>query len=158
MAITGTLPTLFKEADPELFESALSYLESTDLDEIFKNVKIGSPVEIQIEGRAVFAVFQTYETKPIEEALMEGHKQYIDIQYIHKGNEQILVTPKEKITKPNEYNDTKDVYFPEVEGYSCIRLSEGQGCILYPDDIHAPGVRIETPTQVQKIVVKVAIQ
>ncbi|MCU4165591.1 YhcH/YjgK/YiaL family protein [Carboxylicivirga caseinilyticus] len=158
MAISGTLSTLFEQCDPNLFSTALNYIESTDLDEIFQQVESGSPVEVEINGRELFAVFQSYETKSMKEAFFEGHKQYIDIQYIHSGTEQILVAPIERIVKDDTYNDTKDVYFPTVADFSTLRLSAGMGCILYPNDLHAPGVSVDVPSKIKKIVFKVAVK
>jgi len=154
MAITGTLATLSKQSS-DYFRKALKYLNDTDLEEMFKKVSIDKPLEVEIDGKNIFAIFQTYETKPLSEASMEGHKKYIDIQYIHKGVEQILVTPTTRITKEANYDDKKDVYFPKVVDYSNFRLTAGMGCILYPEDLHAPCISIDAPTKVEKIVIKV---
>ncbi|MBS2098571.1 YhcH/YjgK/YiaL family protein [Carboxylicivirga linearis] len=158
MAIIGTLETLLKQADQSLFEKALNFLQKTDIDKVFKDVTIGNPIEIEIDGKDVFAIFQTYETKPFEDAKMEGHKKYIDIQYLHNGSEQILVTPKERMIKDDTYDETRDVYFPMVADYSTFRMNAGNGCILYPEDLHAPGIRIDAPAKVEKIVFKVAVK
>ena len=158
MAIIGTLETLLKQADQSLFEKALKFIQNTDIDKIFKDVTIGNPIEVEIDGKDVFAIFQTYETKSLEDAKMEGHKKHIDIQYIHNGSELILVTPKERMIKDDTYDDTRDVYFPAVADYSTFRMNTGTGCILYPEDLHAPCIRIDAPAKVEKIVFKVAVK
>jgi len=157
MAIIGTIETLFERADQPLFEKALKFLQNSDIDKIFRDVTIGNPIEVEIDGKDVFAIFQTYETKPLKEAKMEGHKKYIDIQYLHNEAEQILVTPKERMIKDDEYDESRDVYFPKVADFSTFRMNAGYGCILYPDDLHAPCIRIDAPDRVEKIVIKVAV-
>ncbi len=158
MAIFGTIKTLIKQCDKLKFYKALQYLQSTNLNEIFLQVKEGHPIEIEIDGRSVYAIFQCYETKAIEEAKIEGHKKFIDIQYIHSGTEQILVSPSSRMIKDADYNEKKDVYFPKAADYSSIRLNSGMGCILYPEDLHAPGIRVDAPAKIEKIVIKVAIE
>lgn len=157
MAIIGTLSTLFSQCNAELFGRSLEYLQNTNLDEVFKKVTAGNPVEVEIDGRNAFAIFQTYETKDIEEGKMEGHRHYIDIQYIHKGTEQILIAPVNRITKDDDYDEKRDLYFPKVADYSNLRLCAGMGCVLYPDDLHAPCITVKAPSMVQKIVIKVSV-
>ncbi len=157
MALLGSISTLAKQCNNDSIRTALRYLKETDLDSIFKTVKKDAPVEVELDGRTVFAIFQTYETKAVSEAKMEGHKKYIDIQYIHKGMEQILVSPSNRIVKEAPYNETNDLYFPKVADYSSFRLNAGAGCILYPEDLHAPCISIDAPTTVEKIVIKVAV-
>lgn len=158
MAIFGTIKTLIKQCDKLKFYKALQYLQATNLNEIFAQVEEGRPIEVEIDGRSIFAIFQCYETKDIEEAKIEGHKKYIDIQYIHSGTEQILVSPLSRIIKDAEYDKEKDVYFPKAADYSNIRLNAGMGCILYPEDLHAPCISLDAPSKVEKIVIKVAAE
>ena len=158
MAIFGTTDTLLEQSEKLRFRKALEFLQNEDLDAIFEQVKPGKNIEVDLNGRDVFAIFQTYETKPLEEAKMEGHKRYIDLQYIHKGTEQILVAPTQRMVKEADYNDEKDVYFPQTADYSSIRLSAGLAAILYPEDLHAPGISVDAPSTVQKIVIKVATE
>ncbi len=158
MAIIGTLSTLSNQCNSNPIKAAISYLLNTNLDSVFEKVEKDKPLEVEIDGRKIFAIFQTYETKPLADANMEGHKKYIDIQYIHKGMEQILVTPSNRIIKDAPYDTEKDLYFPKVADYSNLRLTAGTGCILYPEDLHAPCVSIDAPTSVEKIVIKVAVE
>lgn len=158
MAIFGTLETLREQSEKLRFRQALDFLQDEDLDEIFKQVKPGKNIEVDLNGRDVFAIFQTYETKPLEEAKMEGHKRYIDVQYIHSGTEQILVAPKERMVKDAPYSEESDVYFPQTADFTPVRLASGMACILYPEDLHAPCISIDAPSSIQKIVIKVAIE
>lgn len=157
MAISGTVKTLIKQCDKLKFYKALQYLQATNLNEMFKLVSDDKPHVVEIDQKSIFAIFQSYETKELELAKMEGHKKYIDIQYIHSGIEQILVSPLSRIIKDAPYDEEKDLFFPKVADYSNIRLSSGMGCILYPEDLHAPCISVDAPSRVEKIVIKVAV-
>lgn len=158
MAILGTIKTLINQCDKLKFYKALQFLQASNLNEVFSRVEVGKPLEIEIDGRSIFAVFQCYETKNIEEANIEGHKKYIDIQYLHSGIEQILVAPSSRMIKDADYDESNDIYFPKAADYSSIRLNAGMGCILYPEDLHAPGISIDAPARVEKVVIKVATE
>ncbi|HEY2574566.1 MAG TPA: YhcH/YjgK/YiaL family protein, partial [Verrucomicrobiaceae bacterium] len=47
----------------------------------------------EIDGDQVFALVQSYATKPVEEALFEAHRKYIDVQFLFSGRETILWAP-----------------------------------------------------------------
>ena len=64
---------------------ALDYLTGTELE----TVEAGC---VEIDGERVFALFQSYETKP-ENDRPEAHRKYIDIQYLIEGEELIGVAP-----------------------------------------------------------------
>ncbi len=157
MAILGTLDMLLTQTHTTLLKQSIDYLLNTDLNEVFTQVSPDHPLEIEINGRSVYAIFNKYETKDIVNAKMEGHRKYIDIQYIHSGVEQILVAPISKMVKEVEYDQERDLHFPRTTDYSSFRLTAGMGCILYPEDLHAPCISIDTPTKVEKIVIKVAV-
>ncbi|MCT4645050.1 MAG: YhcH/YjgK/YiaL family protein [Carboxylicivirga sp.] len=158
MAHIGTLKTLTEQCNDSKFTKAFDYLANTNLDEIFKSLKDGENTVVKIDGDKVFAIFQTYETKDLSLAKMEGHKKYIDIQYIHNGIEQILYSPIHRIVKEDDYDKERDLHFPKVADYSSFRLTAGMGCILYPEDLHAPCISVDAPSIVEKIVIKVAVE
>ena len=157
MALIGTIKTLIEQCDQSKFGKALSYLQTENLDAIFADLQPGKNVTVELDGKKLFAIYQTYQSKELAAAKMEGHQKYIDIQYIHKGREIIFVSPLKDIVKMADYNDTKDIYFPETVNQSSFVLNEGMASILYPDDIHAPGIAVDQSETVQKIVFKVAL-
>ncbi len=158
MALIGTVDTLLKQSDLSKFEVALNYLKNTDLDEVFTNSSPGHNFTVELDGKNLFAIFQTYVGKSAESAKMEGHQRYIDIQYIHSGKELILMSPLHEITTNSLYAEERDIYFPETNNFSTLLLTKGMAAILYPDDLHAPGIAAEDDGQlIQKIVFKVKI-
>jgi hypothetical protein len=47
------------------------------------------PGRIEIDGNAIFALIQEYQTVPSEEKKPEAHRKYIDVQYVFQGSEII---------------------------------------------------------------------
>lgn len=112
-----------------------------------------------IDGDHCFALVQTYATKPVESALFEAHRRYIDVQFIFSGRETILWAPLAAMAEQTmAHDETKDAaLWKLVPDVTPLHLSAGQFAILFPQDAHAPCVEWEKPEQVFKVVVKVAV-
>lgn len=130
------------------FSKALEYLQNTNLKEI-ENGKY------KIENDEIFAIVQEYMTKDKNECKLEGHKNYIDIQYIISGEELIGISTLENQEKVT-VNKEDDYTFYEGESYF-IKLKEGMFAIFFPDDLHMPSIKVEATKSVKKIVIKVKI-
>lgn len=116
---------------------------------------------IVIDGDRVFALVQSYDSKANPEVMFEGHRRYIDLQYVSKGEEAIGWAPLEAAAIVRPYNDERDMWLGTVpaEQATFVYLKAGQLAVLYPSDAHAPqraagGVS----SHVNKIVVKVAVE
>ena len=111
----------------------------------------------EINGKELYASIQEYNTKNAEDCKSEGHRNYIDIQYIVSGVETMQVFDISKATLKSEYNDVKDVEFYEHHlDASVCNVFSGEYAIFFPEDIHRPGMAyggVNSP--VKKIVVKV---
>jgi biofilm protein TabA len=112
----------------------------------------------EIEGDAVFALVQRYQTRPATGPL-EAHRRYVDVQYIARGREVIQWAPLASLaTVTRPYDEAQDAgLFAADAGMVPVRLSTGQFMILFPDDAHAPCGAWAEPESVVKIVVKVAV-
>jgi YhcH/YjgK/YiaL family protein len=134
-----------------LIEKALKYLETTDLTKLPEG-------KIEIDGDAIYAVISTNRTQPYNAAKYETHKKYIDIQYAIEGKEDILCWFVQMKSTMIEECPEKDVYFYNSTGRP---VTIGNGClvILFPTDIHAPGLthldKLEHENYCRKIVIKV---
>jgi YhcH/YjgK/YiaL family protein len=102
---------------------------------------------------------QEYETRPRAEKKFEGHRDYIDIQFIVSGHEAMEVCDVTRMEEKTEYDAVKDVQFFSPKGESSVlALQAGDWAIFFPDDIHMPGVSPEGENvAVKKIVAKVKI-
>lgn len=157
MALIGSIEVLKDQTENQRLLKALNYLTTTDIGKEFESVSIDNNKKVEIEGDKIFAIYQTYMSKSHDSIKVEGHQKYIDIQYIHDGEEQILLAPLSAITTNDVYNSEKDLYFPKVDSYSILQLKPTDGAILFPIDLHGPGYCVDNPSQVKKIVIKVAI-
>ncbi|MBQ4131444.1 MAG: YhcH/YjgK/YiaL family protein [Clostridia bacterium] len=124
----------------------LKFLKETD----FTKVELG---KYAFEGNDIYYMVQQYETKA-DKPHSEVHQEYIDIQYIVSGKETIGIAPIDCEKTLLEVKEGKDCWL-----YSCetqpIILNSGDYMILYPNEIHKPGVAAEKPSEVLKVVVKI---
>jgi YhcH/YjgK/YiaL family protein len=114
------------------------------------------PRKYIIDGDDVFALVQAYNTKPEAEGKWEAHRKYIDIQYVISGCERLgwANLNRLKITEP--YSDENDVLFLEGQG-DFLRAEAGTFLLFAPQDAHMPGIAVDRPAQVKKIVVKIRV-
>jgi len=111
---------------------------------------------VEIDGDNVFALVQEYETKSFNIDMWEAHKKYFDIQFIVKGTEAIKIARIEDMIPNTKYHEDGDYWLFSGEGND-TKLTENQFTILGPEDIHQPGISIEEPQKIKKIVVKALI-
>lgn len=130
-------------------EIALNYIQNTN----FTNIELGKH---EIDGDNIFAIVSEYETKNAEDCLLEGHKKYIDLQYIIEGSEQIGFASYSNQLPIEKYNNTDDYWLFKCN-YSLMTLHKGFFAILFPDDLHIPGLKVKDPSKVKKLVVKIKI-
>jgi YhcH/YjgK/YiaL family protein len=116
---------------------------------------------LTVDGEKVFVEVQSYETIEGSEVTFEGHRTYIDIQYLVTGEEIIAWASLDDATVTTPYGpDGNDYWLGAVpaERVTNVRLKGGQLAVLYPTDAHAPRRAAGTSMPVRKLVVKVAIE
>jgi YhcH/YjgK/YiaL family protein len=131
----------------EGIQKGLQYLASTDFTGL-------EPGRYDIDGERVYAMVQTYNTKPSSAGKWEAHKKYSDIQYIVSGREKMGFTSSDKVINLEEYDEERDYAIYKGEGNFLI-ADEGQFAIFFPTDIHMPSLALNIPKEVKKVVVKV---
>lgn len=134
-------------------KKAFRFLQDTNLE----NLPDG---RIEINGSKIFAMVQSYQTKPFGTSLeLEGHKKYIDVQYVVTGHEVIGWIHASNVQVTTPYDEKKDVWLGNlpVEKLNLFRLSARQVAIFYPTDAHAPQLADGKPALVKKIVIKIAV-
>jgi YhcH/YjgK/YiaL family protein len=132
----------------ERLRKALDYLHVTD----FSMLATGSH---EIEGKAVYAIVNDYETQLYEAQAFEAHRKYIDVQYLAQGEELIGYTPYAGQTATREYQEEHDYALYQGEP-DFIHMRQGMFAIFFPTDLHMPGMG-ESVAPVRKVVVKVAV-
>lgn len=131
-----------------LFEIAFDFLSKTN----FTNLDSG---KYTIERDECFAIVNRYKTKRVSESFAESHKKYIDIQFVVSGEENIgwgFINDFENL----DYNSENDLQKHSGD-LNFIALKPRQFAILFPDDVHMPGIIKEEPMDIIKVVVKVAV-
>lgn len=114
--------------------------------------------EYAIRGTDVFARIFSYETLPREQARLEAHREYIDVQMILSGGERIGWYPRGGLSVSEPYDPSRDVefYAADREPSSWLALTPGLCAIFFPDDAHLTQVAGDTgPQKVKKVVVKI---
>ncbi len=139
---------LYADMHPTIVR-ALKYLRDTD----FKNLQNG---RYEIAGNDIFSIVNNYTTKDLEDCRLEAHRKYIDIHYMAEGSELIgysLFSSQEPATEYDEANDF--ILYCGDKNY--LKLEESMFLIFFPSDLHMPGLIIEKPAEVKKVVVKVKV-
>ena len=134
---------------------ALAFLRT----QAFRNMPEGRH---QIDGDKIFALLSRYTTRPQAECAPEAHRKFVDVQYVADGEEFLGWCPMSPdLVEMEPYDEARDIIFyraliPE----SSILLKAGSYAVLYPEDVHRPGVSMldEYPADVTKVVVKIDLE
>lgn len=137
----------YAELNP-LFPKAIEYIKSLD----FNNLQIG---KVELDGKNLFVAVSESNLKTPENAKLEVHNNYIDIQLPVSKAEGFGWTARKDLKQETApFNTEKDIQF--FEDKSAMRFDLQPGCfaIFFPEDGHAPCIGEGT---VVKIVVKVKV-
>lgn len=129
-----------------LFEEVLSFIQSTNLDELENGKHL-------IKGEELFVNVQEAKGKTIDEAVLETHQKMIDIQIPLSGDESFGYLPCSELPEM-EYNESKDMtLYPGVPSQSMITCKKGMFVIFFPFEGHAPC--ISSQNEFKKLIFKV---
>jgi biofilm protein TabA len=132
-----------------LFAECFAFLKNTDL--------AGLPVGRQPLGSSGCAVIVGEAApKTKQTSRLEGHRAFIDIQYMVAGEELIGYVPRVHCTEKS--NDLAND-FQELQGIpEYLTLRPGCFAIYFPEDGHQPGIGTGAHTGlIRKIVIKVPV-
>lgn len=139
---------LYKTLSPAIAR-ALDYISSTD----FSTVDTG---RYELDDGRIFALVSEYETVDPEKGKLEGHRKYIDVQYMAKGKELVGYIHFSGQIPVEAYSPEKDrAFFKEATSF--IRFPEKSFVIFWPDDLHMPNIKDGAAEMVKKVVVKVSV-
>lgn len=158
MAEFGKIRDLKKNKNlSESLQTVAEFLISTDHQSIFKQIEKGYTQKVEIDGERIFAIFQKYDSKNGLEPVFEAHRKFIDVQYVHSGSEVILVANCDKAMLTQAYDEDNDFELFKLEEWSNLIMTEGVAAVLYPEDLHAPGIQFKQSELIEKVVVKVRV-
>ncbi|MDR2908118.1 MAG: YhcH/YjgK/YiaL family protein [Bacteroidales bacterium] len=152
--IIDNLPSahLYESINPH-FKTAFNFLKTADL----KALPLGKH---EVDGKNVFVAVSEYETKSIDAAKFETHENYIDIQFLAEGAENIGVCKASDCVTLEAYNPEKDIAFvkPNSTFVDYVSIHDDVFAVLFPNDAHQPCVARGEKTKSKKIVIKVAVR
>lgn len=131
-----------------LFPRVFDYMRSTDLLAL-------APGRYPISGEQLFVIVESITGRSREEAKLECHRRYIDIQLILEGMDEMGWKPLADCCEPvSDYSAEQDIRFFRDAPASWIAVPSGMFCIFFPEDAHAPLV---SRGQVRKAIFKIAV-
>ena len=131
------------------FSKVVDFIENADL----ANLPLGRN---EICGDSVYANVMEVKPKAKEEAFIEIHRRYIDIQIPISADETMGYTPINELPEA-DYNSADDaaIYPVGMPARDYFNVHKGEFVIFFPQDGHAPAI---TPASFKKVVVKVTVE
>lgn len=130
------------------FKAFFDFVKANDLLNMEQKV-------YELDGKNLFVINTEIEGKTVEDAALEGHEKYIDIQMLLQGSEAFgwkALEDGEEISQV--YDAEKDLVFYADEADEIINMQPGQFMIFFPEDLHAPGI---SEGSIRKVIAKIKV-
>lgn len=137
------------EKHPERWEAAFKFIRENDLATY--------PLGKHVISDELFVNVQEYTTREPGEVRLEGHRKYIDLQYMVTGQELHGSAKLSEGTVVNPYNETKDVGHCLVPVVTFYVVSPERFSIFFPTDIHVTNIQYGEKAPVRKAVFKIKV-
>ena len=111
---------------------------------------------VLIEG-LIYANVQEYTPKSISESVVEYHKEFVDLQTLLTGTENIYYCPTAGLKEKATYDADGDygLYEFDAAQATACKLEPGNFAIFFPEEGHAPCIQCcDDPMPVKKVVLK----
>lgn len=130
------------------FSKAFEFLLCPDL----KELPVG---KFEIDGERVYAMVSKEPGRRREDALLETHEKYIDIQLVLEGTDTMGWKPGALCKKPTgAYDAEEDIQYFSDEPDTWIATQSGSFVVFFPEDAHMPLI---SSGELYKVVVKIAV-
>lgn len=140
---------------PDKIQKCIEYLKCNDIVKLYK-----TGVHY-IDGLDVKMNYDYYDTKSKEEGKWESHLKFLDIQVILEGEEVIFVRNINGLEKELENLDNDIIFYKQNEEEHelevAVPLRKGDVLVLYPEDVHMPGISLNDKMKNRKVVFKVML-
>ena len=131
-----------------LFPRAFEFMRNTNLLALAPGVH-------NIIGEQLFAIVENAPGRSREQAQLECHRKYIDIQLVLEGVDEMGWRPLHDCHEPvADYSAEKDIRFFHDTPDAWITTPPNAFCIFFPEDAHAPLV---SSGNIHKVIFKVAV-
>lgn len=129
-----------------LIEKVVDFLNETDLNSL-------EPGRIVLQGDDLFVNVNLQQPLTRQDARIEVHRQYIDIQIPITGCEEMGYTSASFLGPESQsYDPNIEAAFHGGESHTWLQVKQGMFVIFFPGEGHAPAI---TPVPLKKIVVKI---
>jgi YhcH/YjgK/YiaL family protein len=137
------------EALHSLFKKAFDFIRYTDFSQLKDGV-------IETDDPRLYFSISRLRGKDPQDAVLESHKKFIDIQAPIVGVEIIgWKAGGELMIISEPYDEGKDVMFYHDFPTTYTKLYPGQFAVYFPEDGHAPGIG---QGDIRKVVAKIAVE
>ena len=139
---------LYENVHPRM-KRAFELLTATDWNSLEPGIH-------ELEGRDIYVNLMERDLKTKENAKLEVHNDYIDIQLLLSGAGETFGWSERKDLKQPQgpFNLEKDIQLFDDEPQTYYTMRPGQFTVLFPEDGHAPMVG---EGKVRKAIVKVRL-
>lgn len=128
------------------FKKAFDFLLRPDLGSLPSG-------KYDIDGAGVFAMVSMDPGRTKEEAQLEIHRKYIDIQLVLAGTDTMGWKPLARCQSPAaEYDPETDLQFLADTPDAWLTVGSGAFAVFYPEDAHMPLI---SSGGIHKVVVKI---
>jgi YhcH/YjgK/YiaL family protein len=128
--------------------TVVEYLESLDFSKL-PNEKV------YLDGENLFVIPSKSMGKKREEALLEAHNVYADIQMCISGSESFGWKNREECKQPqSEFDKEKDIVFFDDMPTSYVSVKECEFVLFLPTDAHAPLI---SDNEIVKLIFKLRV-
>ena len=109
----------------------------------------------EIDGQRLFVIISHDPGRGRQAVKLEAHRNYIDIQYVVRGVDEMGYRPLGDCSKVDTpYDAQRDVGFFADPAEAWISVAAGRFVVFWPDDAHAP---LAGQGELVKAVVKIAV-
>lgn len=130
-----------------LFVRAFEFIRNNDLRSL-------KPGRYPIVGEDLLVIVESVSGRSREQASLECHRRYIDIQLVLEGIDEMGWKPLSECHDPiDDFNEDKDIQFFRDAPATWIATPPNAFCIFFPEDVHAPLV---ATGKIRKAIFKVA--
>jgi YhcH/YjgK/YiaL family protein len=150
--IVGQLVNWQDHLSGGVWEDAFTYLMSLDEE--------SAEGKTELRGDKLFGIVMSYSTRDTDGAILESHREYIDIQISLKGSEGIDWYPVSTLDVSKEYDAKREraLYHRYEPAPAHVDNHPGMFTVLYPDDAHMAQLIVDGEAEeIMKAVVKVHV-
>ena len=129
-----------------LMDKVLDFFKKTDLSTL-------TPGRIDLQDDDLFVNVNRQEAQTRDEALIEAHREYIDIQVPISSDEEMGFISAPFMPAPSKaYNADRDVAFDPGLCDTYLNVRKGMFVVFFPGEGHAPAI---TKDGILKLIVKI---